>query len=685
MSPLSSLLLAVGGSVVVAVAAFGEATAEERPLPAVRAGHPRLLVTSDDLPRLKAQAAAYPDEWARMQDAATWAVDDPGYGAARALRNASLVYLITGEEKCLKHVVEMAELVASKHKMDTYATPEALFGMALAYDWCYSALTESQRAEMADAMLRMAEHCDTKIWRHSDFNNHFLLEKVWPFTYVGLALHGDVTDPRVDDYLRRADQFIHEQMLPAANYMAGTTGGQFEGYGYDSWGYARPLAYILEGWRTGTGEDLFPQCTAPRNFAVWNLYGRRPDGGQEHFDDADVELEWGEEDNYVYLFARRYQDGRAQWMGDQLPRKYQQELWPIVLWRDPKLTPAPPDDLPTARRFDPLGWVLMRSSWQDDATFASFQCGPFLTGHQHLDNNAFTIYKGGLLAIDPGINAYGESIADNYRANYYSRSIAHNTITVYDPKETFPGGSWAGDRDTTAANDGGQMRMSGAERVQEVSPGDRWHVGQLTAYAHGDQYTYAVGDATKSYSPEKLSRFVRHFLYLPPNLFVIFDEVESTDASFRKTWLLHTIEEPKTEGGVTAIADGEGKLTVRTVMPEQAHITAVGGPGKECWVDGKNWPSLEKKEWPPEAGAWRLEVSPSKTATKDVFLHVLQTGDPDIARTGTVVLARAGNQLGVRVKAQGNEYVVLFSPGGTKCHLTIRDAGGKTVLDQEVQ
>jgi hypothetical protein len=685
MSPFSPLLLAVASSVLVAAAAFGEAPAEQRPLPPVRAEHPRLLVTSADLPRLKAQAAAYPDEWARMQDAALWEAGDPGYGAARALRTASLVYLITGEEKYLTHIVEMADDVAKNHRMDTYATPEALFGMALAYDWCYPALTEAQRAEIADAMLRMADHCDKNIWRHSDFNNHFLLEKVWPFTYVGLALHGDVADPRVDDYLRRADQLIHEQMLPAANYWGATTGGQFEGYGYDSWGYARPLAYILEGWRTATGDDLFPQCTAARDFAVWFIYGRRPDGRMEHFDDAGLRLGWGQEDNYVYLFARRYQDGRAQWMGDQIERKYNQFLWPIILWRDPALIAQAPDDLPTARRFDPLGWVLMRSSWQEDATFASFQCGPFLTGHQHLDNNAFTIHKQGLLAIDPGINAYGESIEDNYRANYYSRSIAHNTITVYDQKETFPGGSWAGDRDTTAANDGGQMRLSGAERVQEVSPGDRWHVGQLTAYAHGGLYTYAVGDATKSYRPEKLRRFVRHFLYLPPDLFVIFDEVESTDPSFRKTWLLHTIEEPKTEGSITTITDGDGKLTVRTVLPAQAQITTVGGPGKECWVDGKNWPSLEKKEWPPEAGAWRLEISPSKPATRDVFLHVLQTGAPEIARPGTVVMARAGSQLGVRVKAQGKEYVVLFSPGGTKCHLTIRDAGGKTVLDQELQ
>ncbi len=192
-----------------------------------------------------------------------------------------------------------------------------------------------------------------------------------------------------------------------------------------------------------------------------------------------------------------------------------------------------------------------------------------------------------------------------------------------------------------------------------------------------------AGESHRAHGEAGRPGFVRRFLYLPPDLFVIFDEVESTDAGFRKTWLLHTIEEPKIDGTMTTITNGSGRLTVRTVLPEQAQITALGGPGRECWVDGKNWPSLEKKEWPPEAGAWRLEVSPAQPAKRDVFLHVLQAGEADIPRPGAVVLARTTDQLGVRVKAQGKEYLVLFSPNGTRCHLTIRE-GLTTVLDQDL-
>ena len=653
-----------------------------RPLPQVRPDHPRLLVTRDDLPRLRKQVAAYPEVWKRMKDLALQPPSDPGYGDGRGIRTAALVYLITGEEQYLTATAARAENIARNHTPDQYGTPEALFGLALAYDWCYPRLSSSQRQVISSALLRMAEYCRDRIWRHSDFNNHFVLEKVWPFVYTGAALSGDADDPRVAEFLRLGDEYLHQHLIPAANLMADDSGGQHEGYGYDLWGYARPTAYVLEAWRTATGEDLFPTCTATRHFALWDIYGRRPfDGRQEHFDDADPDLRWGPDDVYAYLLASRYCDGHAQWMGDQIECRYDSFLWPIILWRDPDLAAQAPDDLPLARRFDGLGWVLMRSSWQPDATFASFQCGPVITGHQHLDNNSFTIHKGGLLAIDSGINAYGERIDDKYRANYYCRSIAHNTMTVYDPREAFPDGAWSGG-EPTGANDGGQLRPHFPERVEELTPGNEWEVGRLVAYAHQPSFTYAVGDATRSYSAKKLKRFLRHFLYLPPDLFVIYDQVSATDASFRKAWLLHTVNEPEVKGALIRVTNDDATLICRTVLPESPTITIIGGPGKERWVDGRDWPSLEKTEWPPEAGAWRVEISPSSQSQDDVFLHVLQAGSTDIAAPGAVTLMGASGEVGVRVVAHGREYQATFSLSGAPTgHLSISEHGKVLVAE----
>jgi len=676
--------LALISACLIGLLVSGGCADETAALPSIRGEHPRLLITSDDLPRLRRQVSAYPEVWKRVQDAALRPPRDAGYSDARALTNAALVYLVSGEDRYLASAVSLAENLCRHHRLQWDASPEALFALALTYDWCYSALTESQRQEIQEAILHLSDYLHG-LWRHSDFNNHFVLEKVWPFVYAGLALHGEVVDPRVDQYLRMGSDYLHSNLLPAANAMAGATGGQAEGYAYDSWGYMRPMALTFEAWRTATGEDLFQSCTATRYDALWNIYGARPfDRRLEHFDDAELRHAWSgsDEGSFIYLLARRYRDGRSQWMGDQIERPYDSCLWPIILWRDPELAPQSPEDLPTARLFDGLGWVLMRSSWEADATFASFQCGPFLTGHQHLDNNAFTIHKRSLLAIDSGVNAYGEEAKTDYRTNYYSRTIAHNSILVFDPDEAFLGGAWAGEK-SGGANDGGQMRMEGIERVGELKASDRWEVGKIVAYQTDPLFTYTVGDATRSYTSAKLRLFRRHFLFLRPNLFVVFDRVEATSPSFPKSWLLHCVDEPAVEGSVITITNGPGHLTSRTVLPEHPVITKVGGPGKECWVEGRNWPAVEE-EWTRDAGAWRVEVSPAAPAATDLFLHVLETDGSEIAEPGAVTLLREGGNVGVEIHAQGRQYRVTFPADGIVAHLQISE-DGRTVLDRDLQ
>jgi heparin/heparan-sulfate lyase len=306
-----------------------------------------------------------------------------------------------------------------------------------------------------------------------------------------------------------------------------------------------------------------------------------------------------------------------------------------------------------------------------------------------MDNNAFTIHKRSLLAIDSGVNAYDEDVNSDYRTNYYSRTIAHNSITLYDPKETFRGGAFAAEQ-SGGANDGGQVRLRGPDRIGEIRQNDRWEVGKIVAYQHGPLFTYAVGDATKSYSTAKLRLFRRHFLFLPPDLFVVFDQVEATDPSFRKAWLLHCVDEPSVNGDIVTVTNGPfgsaqgrpGRLTCRTVLPEHPEITKVGGPGKECWVDGRNWPAVER-EWSRDAGFWRVEVSPAQPAAEDLFLHVLETDGDEIASPEVVSLTRESGRIGVLIRAQGREYQVTFSTSAPSAHLRIAEHGG-TVLEEDL-
>lgn len=80
---------------------------------------------------------------------------------------------------------------------------------------------------------------------------------------------------------------------------------------------------------------------------------------------------------------------------------------------------------------------------------------------------------------------------------------------------------------------------------------------------------------------------------------------------------------PKHTGGIL-----EGKV----LIPSAPLITAVGGQGKEFWVDGKNYDNngdiykalaRGNLKQVAEPGAWRLEVRPTEASQTDNFLVAL--------------------------------------------------------------
>jgi hypothetical protein len=211
---------------------------------------------------------------------------------------------------------------------------------------------------------------------------------------------------------------------------------------------------------------------------------------------------------------------------------------------------------------------------------------------------------------------------------------------------------------------------------------DLWDLGTMRVvdYVPG-QYHYALGDASNAYSREKLRSFTRELVYIPNNnVLFVFDRVVSTHPELKKSWLLHGVSTPRvdqdsdTKAGTKdfpnantfRFADGTGELLVHSLLPRQRTITRRGGPGNDfycpgnehggAWGSGENWP-LEPAEgaslpddprllhmwkafWGDDftkilksnrknvvPGEWRIEVSPSRPAEEDLFLHVLEIGN----------------------------------------------------------
>ncbi len=669
--------------------------AELRPrLEQIRQEHPRIFCKAQDFEEIRQRAEATPEikevynwllEWARGEN-----FSRNLWGTTNHLMAACVAYRLAPEKPIFDHAIAIADFLAEAEG-DSWTWPRVAKGLAFAFDWLYDDLTPEQRQRYGAASVHAAKEC-YKTWRHSDFNNHQYLE-YGPVLYPGIALWREgIDDEAVEQLALDGLNLLVDHFMPAHEMVGQGDGGWHESMSYHDF-FTYEFVHLMELWASASGEDLWTDYTGLDGEAVWHVYCNRPfDQGRVSVADIGGRRAFSTNNaQYLVLLQRRRQDGLARYWTDRIKQeeirrhaagvRYSRvgsDWWPYVLWYDPTVPSVQREELPLSRHFRGLGWVSTRSDWTSEATFALFVCAPlWLGGHQHADNNSFIIHKGGLLALDSGVYE-----GTPHRANYYARTIAHNTLTILDPEEQFSGGTWGYGRLGQGSNDGGQLLGSGPERVSQVKPGDEYHRARIIAHESNDTFTYVVGDATRSYSPHKLREFTRAFLYLRPNVFIIFDRVEAAQADFVKTWFLHSAYEPELGEATARISNDKGQLKVWTLWPIQPEITKIGGPGREFEVDGRNYPPTDKKNYDAdEAGRWRIEVSSTEQAERQYFLHALIADDADAPMEQSVELIQAEGQLGAVIRSSDGAAKVLFTAEGDLTGtLELTDAAGSIRL-----
>jgi hypothetical protein len=151
------------------------------------------------------------------------------------------------------------------------------------------------------------------------------------------------------------------------------------------------------------------------------------------------------------------------------------------------------------------------------------------------------------------------------------------------------------------------------------------------------QYSYIKGDITRAYTT-KVSQVLRSMLFMPlddakhPAALVVMDKVTAANPAFKKTWLLHTQQDPVLAGPTAIIKrdiDGyDGRMDLTSLLPRGAVMTKIGGPGNEFNINGVHYPPLTYGGPACEHGTWRIEISPGGAANAtDYFLHVMQVSD----------------------------------------------------------
>jgi heparin/heparan-sulfate lyase len=348
---------------------------------------------------------------------------------------------------------------------------------------------------------------------------------------------------------------------------------------------------------------------------------------------------------------------------ERLPSQNYSRTWFIYPFLLTDLAASPPaadvDNGPSAFHFPPMGQVFMRSGDRADDTYCLFTCGGILRQHRHFDALNFVIYHRGHLALDSGTR-YLEFDNGQHLANYFAQTVAHNCVVIHQRGEP-PARYWGG---TVEGNHGGQHRQLGSV---------------LQALETTNDYVYVAGDATACYQhgvvkreglpdlPEKCTQVTRQLVFLKPDRFVVFDRITSTDPSYRKDWLLHTAHEPMLTDHTFRAEHHEGRMFCRTLLPADAVIRTVGGPGKEFLAAGKNWEIVDrglKPENKAMMGQWRVEISPGTARQEDFFLHVIQVGDQQLQKMDETELVEKGTWRGVRWASGKGTVAVTFDTIG---------------------
>ncbi len=670
LGTMAFLVFSMGGPLPAAGSA-GHAVPKE---------HPRLLGSRE---RLQSLAASRPEAYQRVVSVARESSADDH----AKMVSMALVCAIEQDRQVGEAAVQLAmKYVTGPIKAGHVPFAHDLARCAIVYDLCYDSWTQEQRTKFHEYMNKTVD-ANVRSETHV-FHNGWYGYKHWG---IGLACYAAYYEndcaPAI---LRTLEEDWRTRAAPALE-LAGDGGGWAEGYYVNYWLYE--WLFFCEVARHCEGIDYYTQ--APKFFenravaGMFEMYpglstynSRRPipmgDGGGRVF---------GGDRDKVLSARRILVNCFREDPGHQVVHAFN-ELTPRssvgvyaykdFLWHDTTVQKGDLAGFKLSHISPGPGYVYARSSWDDDATYFFFKCGDRFTAHQHLDVGHFLIYKYEELAGDGG---HYDSFGSSHDVNYHLRTIAHSTILLHDPCETWPN-IRAG---TVTGNDGGQAHNWPHHNGAVTDPA-QWHEGRhlydiadIVAFEDQGPYVYVAGDCTRAYSGDKMGCFTRQIVFIRPGTFVIFDRVQSKNAAFKKTWLLQAMKVPIRTNEHLVITNGKGRLFVQTLLPQNPDIRLVSGsdvsrasrprfeggtPATLYRYGGRNYPPSHNTGPAPEC---RIEVSPSQQRSWDYFLHVLTAADSDTASV---------EEAAANVTAEEVE----VSIGKTKIKFTTAQIGGNIDL-----
>ena len=686
-------------------------------------GHPRLIITKAYLPQFKQNLQS--DELAPMFKNCLAFADEElncNMGGTKyddAMLNklkARAIAYISGARDDV-HARQTIDYM--KQYMSTcYYNPsigditrnigDCMFTGAIIYDWCYDQMTSADKDFFIRQFKILAGQKEIgypPIKMPCDISGHSGEQEIFQdLVGAGIAIYDE--DKEMYDL---AAGRLFANMAPSRTYF-NKTGAHPVTLEYSFWRHSNEGVADLIFSRMGYGHIFGDDMYRP---AIKNIYQRLGMGKWVKNGDSfqyayNTSFEY---DTYDYqemtIMGNLYKNPylRGQYIRDMAIKGNQFNFWAMVC-AEPDAPIKSEEDMPLAYKSTyPLTSVTARTSWKhgiDSPAAVVYMEGreKVIADHQHMKLGDFSVYYKGNLAIDSGTyNGSSGGYGCEHDINYYKRTISGNCVTVFDPNEQFyfslnscGTDGYFNKTGTKVSNDGGQIfreNIANLDRFLSMKDFARTDAVYIGPNEKTPEFSYLKTDLTNAYS-DKIKNYNRYMAFMDldnekyPAALVVFDVVESSNKSFKKTWNLHCIEEPEINGNTTTIKRTEhgfgGKLVNKTFLPSENGFTIdkVGGPGKEAWVNGHNYLSKPNANTINESADWRIEISPSYENCSDSFLNAMYVTDADAAEELPMYKEQSTDMVGVSVL----DRMIMFSKTANHINsqtaVTLRDVPENT-------
>ncbi len=640
-------------------------------------------------------------------DSSVWTWDFNSRWAPYQGKFVPAIYKLTGDSTALKRCRFLITQI--NNRMDTlnfanyswFANEDIIRDLAdvggMLLDWCYDDLPVPMRQHLAQSLYKADRYFMNTYILSSAGNSYVSSHNAWNTVFANqYALVLDSADGLTalqhDTvqywYEVTYDKFING-FFPCYGHYRDDDGGWNWTAAYSMWSLVDQFQ-LFENMRIATGKNFYTDLPWVQQSINQYWYFIQPDDWTINWGDGFTKIQG---DRVIYLHARYYNDPRSLWLAQHWSQPANITwTWPLfqkLMYKDFNMPVVAQPDPSHDWWSDKTGLSVSRTGWDTTSTLVWLYNAPNKkSAHDHRDNNSFCVYRNAPQIIHSG---YYDAYGTQHYINYYMRTIAHNSICVYDSADQYT--NW----NVNVSNDGGQTESPTLMNYNDIfSP--QAQKGKWILWGSGNNYSYTITDAALSYDSLKLDRYTRRLFFYKPDHVLVLDHVHlnnTTTAQRRAKFVLHFQQQPQISGNIISTevpghietfggndiyqANGNGNVAIRSLLPAAATTTRIGGSGYEFYVDGVNYPpSTTMDTIHTTPGKWRIETTPQTVTDSLVFFHTIKIGDSNQPAAAGGIAQQNTHTIG----ADWENTLFMFSAvGDTGVNYQIMTgvAGGRTV------